>query len=199
NLTLQNGSTLTNPAGQLNVSGNLAVNAGATLNHNNGTVVFNGGSDQNFGGGGKIFNNITVNKSGGSLQLTSQVNLTGVLGVQSGTTVQTGSSLLVLLSSSDGATGNASIGPLPSGASISGSVSVRRYMAEEGRIYRYISSPIQSMSVAQLQASGIIVSGTFSGASPCPGCQPSMYQWNETLTGDNAVGYEPFPPISNTE
>src|SRR5690606_3390213 len=52
NLTLQNGSTLTNPAGQLNVSGNLAVNAGATLNHNDGTVVFNGGSDQNFGGGG---------------------------------------------------------------------------------------------------------------------------------------------------
>jgi len=199
NLTLQNGSNLTNPAGQLNVSGNLAVNAGATLNHNDGTVVFNGGSDQNFGGGGKIFNNITVNKSGGSLQLTSQVNLTGVLGVQSGTTVQTGSSLLVLLSSSDGATGNASIGPLPSGASISGSVSVRRYMAEEGRIYRYISSPIQSMSVAQLQASGIIISGTFDGASPCPGCQPSMYQWNETLTGDNAVGYEPFPPTSNAE
>src|SRR5690606_335211 len=96
-------------------------------------------------------------------------------------------------SSSDGATGNASIGPLPAGASISGNVSVRRYMSDEGRIYRYISSPVQSMTVAQLQASGIIISGNFDGADPCPGCLASMYRWNEVLDGDNSVGYEPFP------
>ena len=198
NLTLSDGSTLTTSAGRINISGNLLVDAGSTFIHNNGTLAFNGSGDQDFGGAGKTYNNLIVDKSGGNVQFTSSVSLTGRLTIESPTTVITGG-VLTLLSTSDGATGNGSIGPIPTGASISGNVSVRRYMSEEGRIYRYISSPIQSMTVAQLQAAGIIVSGDFDGASPCLGCQPSMYWWDETLGGDNSVGYIPFPSMSNSE
>lgn len=198
NLTLSDGSTLTTSAGRINISGNLLVDAGSTFIHNNGTLAFNGSGDQDFGGAGKTYNNLIVDKSGGNVQFTSSVSLTGRLTIESPTTVITGG-VLTLLSTSDGATGNGSIGPIPTGASISGNVSVRRYMSEEGRIYRYISSPIQSMTVAQLQAAGIIVSGDFDGASPCLGCQPSMYWWDETLGGDNSVGYVPFPSNSAGE
>lgn len=199
NLTVNSGATLTAYSGTMNISGNFQLDVGCTFNHNNGTLSFNGSATQVLAGGAKTFNNINVNKSAGNLQLSSTVNLRGALTVSSSTTIESGG-YLVLLSTSDGTSGNARIGSLPSGASITGNVIVQRYMADEGRIYRYISAPVSGYSVASLQAF-VPITGSFSGASTCTGClnNPSMYRYNETISGNADAGWEPFPVSSNTE
>jgi hypothetical protein len=86
------------------------------------------------------------------------------------------------------------------------------YMAIEGannaRIYRYISSPVQSSPVSQIQPE-IPVTGTFTGTSTCTGCgtNQSMFLYNESvITDTNASGgnnfddgYEDFPNAANSE
>lgn len=199
NLIINSGATFTARAGSMNISGNLQIDAASTFNHNGGTLTFGGGTTQTLAGANKTFNNITVNKSGGNLQLSSTVNLLGAFVVSSATTIESGGSLR-LLSSSDGTSGNARIGSLPAGASITGNVTVQRYIADEGRIYRYISAPVSGFTVAQLQ-SEFPVTGSFTGSSTCSGCttNSSMFAYDETVAGGVDNGYFQFPVSSNTE
>jgi Ig-like domain CHU_C associated/Secretion system C-terminal sorting domain len=199
NLITNSGSTLTMFSGTTNISGNFQLSVGSTFNANGGTIEFNGGSLQGVAGASKNFNNITVNKSGGNLQLTSNVNLNGVLDVSTATTVLADGNLTVV-STSDGTSGNGSIGPLATGASISGNVTVQRYMSEEGRIYRYISSSVTAATVAQLQ-DDFPITGSFTGASTCSGCSTnsSMFYYNESTPGGLQQGYFQYPVSSNTE
>lgn len=199
NIIVVSGATLTAYSGTMLVIGNLQIDAGSTFNHNDGTISFTGSITQVFAGGGKTFNNINVNKTGGTLQLASTVNLRRALTVSSATTIES-DGYLVLLSTSDGTTGNARIGTLPAGASITGNVTVQRYMSDEGRIYRYISAPVSGFSVAALQ-SFVPVTGPFTGSSTCSGCttNPSMYYYNETIAGNADAGWERFPVSSNSE
>ncbi|GIV35642.1 MAG: hypothetical protein KatS3mg032_0021 [Cyclobacteriaceae bacterium] len=199
NLTVNSGATFTALSGIMNILGNLQLDAGSTFNHNNGTLSFNGSSTQVLAGAGKVFNNINVNKSGGNLQLASTTNVRGALTVVSSTTIESDGNL-VLQSSSDGTSGNARVGTLPAGASVTGNVTVQRFMTDEGRIYRYLTAPVSGFSVASLQ-SFVPVTGSFSGSSTCSGCtsNPSMYRYNETVSGAESQGWVPFPSSSNTE
>ncbi|HTE31517.1 MAG TPA: T9SS type A sorting domain-containing protein, partial [Chryseolinea sp.] len=109
-------------------------------------------------------------------------------------------------------TQDAAVNILPSGAIVSGNVTVQRFMSKEGwsntRIYRYISSPVQNAPVSDLQLE-IPVSGNFSGRSLCTGCSlnQSLFAYDETVIGDadgNHIvnehdGYIDFPDVSNTE
>jgi hypothetical protein len=200
NITANSGSTLTLPSGDMNIAGNLQLNAAGTFSNNNGTITLNGSGAQTIAGAGKNFNNITVNKGGGSVSITPSVNLIGILNIVSATTVQANGNL-TLISTSDGASGNASIAKIPAGASVTGNVIVQRRMSGEGRIYRDISSPVQSATVQQIMNSGITVTG-FSGSSfPCAGCATngaSMYSYNEAVTGPISNGYTAITAASQT-
>src|SRR5690606_32843026 len=135
-------------------------------------------------GGNRDFNNITVNKSGGDLQFFSNVRLNGILDVATATVVEADGNLTVV-STSDGTSGNGSIGPLTAVGSITGNVTVQRYMSDEGRIYRYISSPVTNATVAQLQ-DDFYITGNFTGADTgCAGCtsNPSMFYYDEATPG----------------
>jgi hypothetical protein len=200
NITTNSGATFTARAGIMNISGNLQLDGSSTFNHNNGTLTFNGSSTQGIASAGKSFNNITVTKGGGNLQILSTLNLVNTLSVTTATTVESGGNL-VLISTSDGPSGNARIGTLPSGASVSGDVIAQRYMADEGRIYRYISSPLTNATVAQLQ-DDFPVTGSFTGASTgCSGCttNSSMFYYDEATAGGLQSGYFQYPIASNTE
>jgi len=199
-LTVDDNASLTMPSGTINIRGNLQVSPSSTFNANGGTIEFNGSDDQVVSGGNKDFNNITVNKSGGDLQLTSNVRLNGLLDVATPTVVEADGNLTVV-SLSDGTTGNGSIGKLLNGATIVGDVTVQRYMSEEGRIYRYIASPVSGATVAQLQ-DDFYITGDFEGAHVgCPGCttNPSMFYYEESDPGVAQEGYHQFPKMSNTE
>jgi hypothetical protein len=216
-INIGSGTTFTSGAFTHNVGGDF-INNGSFIS-GSGTVAFAGSSAQSISGSTVTdFNNISVTNSSVSpaVQVESNQNLIGILSLAAGSQFDAdGSSntaVFTLLSSGDAPTIDASIAALPTGASVIGNVTVQRYMAIEGgnntRIYRYISSPVQSAPVSQIQ-SEIPVTGSFTGTSTCTGCgsSQSMFQYNESIitdtngSGGNNVddGYEDFPAASNSE
>lgn len=199
NITVQNGSTLNMPT-TISTSGDLQFNSGSIINSNAGTITLTGSTlTQIVNANGATLNNITIDKSidAVNINVTSPLALTGALNVIStgaGTIVNSNGNL-TLLSTSDGTAGNASIGPLLNTASISGDVTVQRFMSPEGRIYRYISSPVTNASVSQLQ-DNFPVTGSFTGSSTCTGCttNPSLFYYNAVT-----AAYIDYPASINTE
>lgn len=198
-LTTEEQSTLTIP-NSISIGGNLQLHSNSTFDANGGTIELNGSGNQQVSGSSKDFNNITVSKPSGQVQFISNVRLNGILNVASATEVKADGNLTVV-SLSDGTSGNGSIGTLADGASVTGDVTVQRFMSEEGRIWRYISSPVTNATVAQLQ-DDFYITGNFTNAdTDCEGCtsNPSMFYYEESTPGISQEGYFQFPVSSNTE
>jgi hypothetical protein len=194
NLTVLSGGTLTMPTGNLEISGNFQLDAASTFNANTGTITLTGSAVQTVSAAGKTLQNVTVNKSGGSVSLASALNLVGALDIQSATAVASGGNLTLV----SNASGTASIGNLSGGGSVTGSVVAQRFMTSVGRHYRDISAQVLNPTVSQIIASGITITGPFTGTSfPCTECatnNPSMYFYDETVAGVLANGYVAHPP-----
>lgn len=196
NVEVAGGASLTLPSGNVNINGNLQIDPTATFNPNGGTVVLGTSNNQNLATGGASFNNIAVNKSSGTVTIASQLNLLGRLsfnGSSSATIASSGN--LVVRSTSDGTSGNGSIGVVPAGASITGNVVVQRFMSGEGRIYRYLSSPVSGVSFEQWR-DDFPITGTFDDPSTGPGItpgNPSLYRYVESNGGLADDGWEPWP------
>lgn len=210
NITIN--GTLSSPA-NLTLTGNW-VNNGTFLPAS-GTVTFTNttnGTKTISGSSTTLFNNLTIqnNTAATDVSVDGTAEVQGVITLSSGAVLDAdgpGTGTLTLLSTSDDPTGDASIATLSGGAAVIGDVTVQRYMTIEGpsgsnnRIYRYISSPIQNATVADIQ-NEIPITGSFTGSSTCTGCTttPSMFTYDETVTtGGIDNGYEAFPVSSNTE
>jgi len=213
------GTSFTSSTATLDLKSNFTFNSGSFA-HNSGTVKFSGTTaTQNINGSvAGNFNNILVTNVGASpgVSVQSNQNLLGVLTLASNVVFDadgsSNTSVFKLISSNDNPTQDAAVDVLPSGAQVTGNVTVQRFMAKEGpnnnRIYRYISSPVQNASVADIQ-NEIPVTGSFTGTSVCSGCltNQSMFSYNETVitdTNGNGIanlfdGYIDFPGTSNTE
>lgn len=213
------GTAFTSTATTLDLKDNLTL-SGGSFAHNNGTVRFSGtGGTQSMSGAlTATFNHMNVTNVSATPGLTvgSNQNLRGVLTLANNVVVDAdgaaNTSVFKLLSTTDNPTQDAAIGILPQGAQVTGNVTVQRYMTKEGanntRIYRYIASPVQNATVADLQAE-IPVTGHFTGTSTCTGCNrtPSLAYYSENVITDidnsNTVdindGYIPFPVASNAE
>lgn len=156
-----------NPGFILSLRGNWTNNG--SFVRNSETILFNGTSDQTVAGSAvSSLTNITVNKSGGRILVNGLVNLYGLLTMQTATEFDadgTGSGVLTLLSLGDEPTADATITTLPAGASITGNVTVQRYIAPEvpgvTRVYRYISSPVSGRFVSDWQ-DDFPITGNFS-------------------------------------
>lgn len=190
--------------GNFNIGGNnLIVTGRGTINAGveTGSIAINGGnitvsstaltnSNLQFDPVNNLLNNLTLSvPSGNSVTLQNATNVKNLVTVSSGTAAS-GSGNLNLLSD---VTGTARIGPLTNGARISGSISAQRYMDGEGRIYRYISSPVKGVKAADLQVY-FPISGSFTGASTIPGVPnpgASMFWYAEP-------NYMPFPATGGT-
>jgi hypothetical protein len=199
NITVQNGATLNLPA-ELSVAGTFLVNTLGILNNNGGTVTLTGGAAQTVNANNAILYNLTVNNGGNNVALSSALRLAGTLVVESAGSAFASNGNLTLLSTSDGTTGNASIAPLLNGTSVTGNVIVQRYMSAEGRIFRYISSPVTNAPISQLQ-DDFPVTGNFTGTTPksasgCSGCSksPSMAYFDAATNA-----YVQYPVAANTE
>lgn len=203
----------------LELKGNCTISSG-TFAHNSGTVKFSGtsGMQRISGSGVTDFNNITVTNTSAQpgLSIESSQNMAGELKLANNVTFDadgsSNTSVFTMLSSGEEPTQDASVAILESGASVSGKVTVQRFMAQEGanggRIYRYISSPVQNATVADIQ-NEIPVTGPFTGTSVCSGCSTSqtMFAYDETVitdinssgAADLNDGYVNFPTHANTE
>jgi hypothetical protein len=212
-----NGTAFTSTATTFDVKGNWAL-SGGSFSHNNGTILFSGNTTQTVGGGvtGNFNNLVVTNTSSPGVNLAGNQNLGGMLTLAENVTFDAdgtdNTAVFTLLSTGDSPTHDAAIAALPVGAQVSGDVTVQRYMSKEGpnntRIYRYIASPVQNATAADLQTE-IPVTGSFTGTSVCQGCgtTQSMFSYQESVTTDTngngladmSDGYQDFPAISNDE
>lgn len=214
------GTAFTAPSSILDIDGNFSLASGS-FSHNNGTVSFTGnnGTQTITSASPVTFNNITAANTSVNpgVSVESSQNLKGILTLAENVTFDADGSnnnvIFKLLSTADSPTQDAAVAALPTGAQVSGKVTVQRFMTKEGsnnaRIYRYISSPIQNATVADLQQE-IHVTGTFTGRNTCSGCtasSQSLFAYDEAVITDtdrNGTanlhdGYVDFPANANTE
>lgn len=186
------------PSGTIYVSGTYQANSGATVDPNNGTVELDGSSNQIIAAGGTNLNDININKSGGTITIQNLLKLNGTLDVQTGTTVSSGGNL-TLVSTSDNGSGDARIATLPSSASITGDVTIERSVSGKGRVWKYITPTVTGATVADWQDS-FPITGNFTGASTGEGVisdVPSLYYYDETVSGSASNGWTAYPTTSN--
>lgn len=136
----------------------------------NGLVIFNGSSSQSIGGTSKTdFNDLTI--SSGSTTVTANVDLYGTLNVGATASIGLGSGGFTLKSTS--LDGDAAIGDLSGGGTVTGTLIAERYIKDLGLVtvddsfgyqYRYLGVPVTGANIGQLSASGIQIAGNFSDA-----------------------------------
>ncbi len=115
NIEIAAAGTVGLPSTEMFVANNYQAFAGATVNHNSGTVEMNGSADQIIAAGGSSLYNVNVNKSGGNVTLNNALNLVGTLDIQSTPTVFNSNGNLTLKSTTDAGGGDARIAAIPSG------------------------------------------------------------------------------------
>jgi len=191
------------------VFGNFTNNG--TFTAGSGTTNFLGPTPNLIGGtSATTFNNIFVdnNSSSPAAEVTGTVNLQGVLSLGVGIVFDAdgsaGTGVFTILSTGDNPTVDGSIADLTTpGASVTGNLTVQRYMSGEGRIYRYISSPVSGASIASWQ-DDFTITGPFSDPStsgpicgfPVVSTSTSLYYYDETPAiggGTSDPGWIPYP------
>jgi hypothetical protein len=119
----------------------------------------------------------------GSVVLSQPLSLTGTLAIASPGTQVFSNGNLTLISSSEAPEGTASIGKLTGGSRVVGDVVVQRFIAgAPGDKYRYISSPVENATVADLM-DDIPVTGIFEDADrggDLPEDAPSLFYYSES-------------------
>lgn len=187
-ITEGNVITSNNP---LNIGGNLTISSIGTIQPGTSTVTFDGGGAQVISSVPVLaLTDVVVNKSGSTLTLATQMTISNSFAVNSATTVELGSNLLTLLSTS---TATAFIPPVASGAVINGSVIAQRNLPTTTNVaaYRYLA-PITTGSNVQDWKNEFAITGTFSDPSTGTGIRstsPSMYIYDET-TNTSALTVE---------
>ncbi len=203
NVQLTSGNSLT-LGRNTNFSGNVDFQATSNFDPSIYTVTLNGTTLQTISANGANFFNLDISKTSGNVQLTSNTGLTGLFRFATPTkncTLQS-NGFLTLVSASDAAgSGTAQIYRLLSGNTVTGDVTVQRYMSGEGRIYRYLSSPVTNATVASWQ-DDFPITGRFTGHSNSTGLVcgmnikpnvPSLFYYNEATPGDVEAGYIAYP------
>ena len=137
-LTIPNALTLTSGtlvlgSNNLTVKGTLTNNA--TIS-GSGIVTLNSGTTQTIAGTGGSISNLTLSTSGTTVSISGTQNITGILSVNTGTTLNTGNNLTL-----KSTINNTAIVDQVNGT-ISGNVQVERYIPQGYRAYRDIAPQV---------------------------------------------------------
>ncbi|WP_096356456.1 beta strand repeat-containing protein [Mucilaginibacter gotjawali] len=213
-LTNNSGGTLNLGSGNLSIATNYTNNVGGIYTQSTGTTYFNGSGAQalvdnsttgtlfkavGFNGGG------TSTMSAGTNNINFAVAPTGILTMSNSSKLVAGSSSAAYLTLKSDTTGTATVANIPSGCSITGFVTVERFVQGNktfdaltnrwvGRNYRLLSSPVNEgvdlsgnypCSLNYLGAKTIITNCTSTYATT--GGNPSLYLYNEHYTPSNAT------------
>jgi hypothetical protein len=150
--------------GTLNAAGTIILNGNFTNSGSfvpgTGSIRFNntGAATKSITSSNTIeFNNISVDNNGNATDfinnVTGSLNLRGVLTLTDAVFDADGAAndkVFVVQSFGDNPTQDASIAAMSAAASVTGSITVQRYMGAEGRVNRYISSPVTGVDVVGL-------------------------------------------------
>lgn len=188
-LTINTGNVLNANNFDINIGGNFTNNSTFTIT-NQATVNFNGSTAQSIGGTqASTFKNLSLSNNAG-LTVNTNINITDELTINAGNFNSNGRVTLV----SD-ATKTARIAPVVSGGSLSGNMTIQKYISARVAGYHDISSPVQSTTIMdwddELYMSGI---GPYDGVVGPAGVDgsaagaPSVFTWDET-TCNTAPNY----------
>jgi len=171
--TIGSGNTLT-------VTKNLTNNG--TVDGSGASLVLSGSSSQTVSGNAMSFASLTAGVSGSTSTKTLSTGMTvsGSVGLVDATTLASGGNLKLTSSSS----GTAKLLALPTGASVTGNVTVERFIyGSSGRRYRYLAAPFASgPSIASSWQQQIHVSGPGTGGSTCPSLSANSNGFDATMT-----------------
>jgi hypothetical protein len=157
------------------------------------SLLFAGTGNQIFSPSGTVVDELVVDKPASTaLRLTSPLFVRNTIEIRSQFTHVHSDGNLTLLSEGDRSM-TAQVVALPNGSQIQGNVTVQRHIEPEGRIYRYISSPVSNASVAQLK-DDFPVTGNFNDPSTGRGINSSaasLFYFDDGSPG--GTGWIPFP------
>ena len=198
NLTIQDNASLNSTGSfDLSINGNFSISStnADPLTLGNQTLILNGSGDQELALNNEDLYNLMIDKPGGMVLLAQSMGLLGALNFLTATELASNGNL-TLISTSDGTDNNATIGTIPNGGSVTGDVTVQRFVSGEGEIWRYLSSPITNASIADWQ-DDFPITGNFDDPSNGPGInssKPSLYLYGESGSGtDKQLGWLAYP------
>jgi hypothetical protein len=173
---------------QYNVKGDLELFPGADIL--NGRVMLSGTGDQIVSANGKSFDELVVDNAASDIVLNSPLRVADLLEIRSANTNVVSNGNLILTSSDDQPGSTASVATIPNGSSVVGDVTVQRFISGEGRIYRYVSSPVNNATVAGLM-DDFSVTGNFVDPTPGKGRSPTLFYYNAGTAG--LYGWNAYP------
>jgi hypothetical protein len=183
---------------------------GGTFTAQTGTVSFKGTAAQTIGGAQTTrFNNLTIDSdyptgSGNALTCSVATEVTGLVSPTEGTF--NANNNLTLISTSSG---SASIGTIQSGADVTGSLTLQRYIPVATAGWVFLGCPLTSQTVSSWD-DDLLITGYSDGGD---GYNSPNYTWvniyyyDETVTGGRNNGwrltngnltYPPAPSVSNS-
>ena len=211
--TLQDALDVNN---NLTISSTLDVGTSQAVNivgdwTNNGTftaasgkVTFDGGGTSNvLGSATTAFNDIDITGNT-AVEIETTHNLSGTLSLVGSTSGfdadgSGDAGVFTLVSSSDDPSTDGNIAAITTPANFIGNVTVQRYMSSEGKMWRYLTTPVSGQTVAQWQAE-FPITGGFTGADDLGGSNlASLYIYNELHTDIADSGWVAYPVAANTE
>jgi hypothetical protein len=182
-ITIDATGVLNGGSASLRVHGNW-INSG-TFNAQTGTVVLRANELQNImGSSTSRFNNLTIDNDFGTVASLTATEVVGNLSLQEGTYQTNGNLTLV----SD-ATASGYIGPInqTAGASITGNVTIQRYLPAAQQNWVYLACPVPGRTIADWN-DDIVTSGFAN--SDFPGYNfNNIYSYNETVSGSRNNGW----------
>lgn len=190
-LTLSGASTKSFTTGTYNIKGNFSVSGGAP-SYNSGTrMVFNGSAEQSITC--STFDYVEFGNSGNkSLGTTTTVTNTLTM---SGSAVLLSNGRLVLAST---ASGTARVASIPNSASITGSVTVQRYIPSITRRSRLLSTSVAGFSLSDLKDNIFVTGsgGASNGFDASSNNQTTVYTYQESPSAGR--GWKAATNINNT-
>ncbi|MFM9986845.1 MAG: hypothetical protein ACKVOK_16515, partial [Flavobacteriales bacterium] len=185
-INIDAGGTLTGGSATTKVYGNW-INAG-TFTWGTSNVHFKGQAAQSIlGSASTTFYNLTIDNDGSNVTVSTAANVRGRVFPEEGT-LQTGG-ILTLVSNS---AGSASIGEIKSGASVSGNVTLQRYIASVGGLpygdWVNLGCPILGQTIAEWN-DDIITTGFTGSDYPSPYPFINIRSYTESTAGGLNLGY----------
>ncbi len=185
-ITIGAGKTINVSGGTLRIRG--SISGSGTINNTAGEVEFFGNSNQTIPSG--LFNSnaaarIKINNTG-TVTLGGALRITEMLTCDDGVFATGGN--LTLASTASSTAVVAEMGP---DASITGSVTVERYIPSSQRRWRFMAAPISGGTLADWK-DDIFITGTggaTNGFDATGNNSPSVYYYNEATTGNLNQGW----------
>jgi len=193
-LLITSGGVVNGSSSTFSVFGDWTNNG--TFNRNTSTVVLKGDESPGQlvqGSSLTTFNHLSIDNGFGTVTLNVPVHVRGVVRPERGT-LQTGGNLTLKSNSNS----SGSIGQIKSGASISGNVTLERFIPAGTAGWVFLGCPIPGQTISSAWNDDIVTTGFTGSNFPPPGYTfNNIQRYDESQPGNRNAGWVPATNITN--